>query len=168
MAELKLIITGTPGTGKTLLAKYISKSLDVPLYDVTTLIKKENSLDKTYNSELDTLEVNEEDLKKFLNTFFKDKQTFILEGHMSHLLSKDSVDLCIVLRTENSTLSKRLVSRRYSQQKIRDNLEAEIFNYCYEEAKLNNHKILTIDTTNFDNREYTLLIEFLKKSGLIK
>ncbi|MDK2849461.1 MAG: adenylate kinase [Candidatus Woesearchaeota archaeon] len=172
MVNLRLIITGTPGTGKSTLAEYLSKKLKLPLYNLTELIKQNTQLEKEYNPELETLEIDEAELKKFLNEFFRDKTSFILEGHLSHLISTNLVDLCIVLRTENKVLFKRLKSRGYSNNKIKDNLEAEIFNQCYEEAKLNKHKLLTVDTTFFNFEENTkdldLLTDFLKQVGLIK
>ncbi len=158
---MRIIIIGTPGTGKSTLANFLSKSLQIQTYNVTDLIK-ESELNKEYNKELDTIEVDESELKKFLDESFKDKKDFILDGHLAHLLSSNFVDLCLVLRCDNSVLYQRLTARGYSKDKIKDNLESEIFNQCYEDAKARNHKILTIDTSNFKDEDFSLLSDFIK------
>ena len=42
---------------------------------------------------------------------------------------------------------KRLVKRKYSVKKIRDNLDAEIFDVCLNEAKEKGHFTFIIDST---------------------
>ena len=44
-------------------------------------------------------------------------------------------------------LEKRLKERKYSKKKIRENLDAEIFQICLNEAKENGHKVVTFDTS---------------------
>jgi broad-specificity NMP kinase len=43
-------------------------------------------------------------------------------------------------------LKKRLEKRNYSKSKIRENLDAEIFDVCLVEAKEKGHKIKVIET----------------------
>ena len=66
---------------------------------------------------------------------------------MSHYLPKRVVDLCIVTKCDIKVLNKRLKKRRYSKAKIKDNLEAEIFDVCLLEAKKKKHNVLVIDTS---------------------
>ena len=54
---------------------------------------------------------------------------------MSHHLPKSLVDLCIVTVCNLKILQERLEKRRYGKKKIRENLDAEIFGVCVEEAK---------------------------------
>ena len=44
-------------------------------------------------------------------------------------------------------LKKRLKKKKYSENKIRENLDAEIFDICLNEAKESRHKVIVIDTT---------------------
>ena len=53
----------------------------------------------------------------------------------------------MVTKCDIGELNKRLKKRKYSQAKIRENLQAEIFNICYNEAFEGKHKIITIDAT---------------------
>jgi len=55
--------------------------------------------------------------------------------------------LCIVTKCDLKKLESRLKKRKYSQSKIRENLDAEIFDVCLNEAKENGHKIMVVDTT---------------------
>ena len=58
----------------------------------------------------------------------------------SHKL--DKIDKVIVLRCDPQVLEKRLESRNYSKNKVRENLEAEAIGVIYSEA------IEIIDKTN--------------------
>ena len=44
-------------------------------------------------------------------------------------------------------LKNRLKKKKYSKDKIRENLDTEIFDVCLNEAKENRHKIIVMDTT---------------------
>ena len=45
-------------------------------------------------------------------------------------------------------MKKRLELRKYNKNKIRENLNAEIFDLCHIEALENKHKVIVVDTTN--------------------
>jgi len=44
-------------------------------------------------------------------------------------------------------MQKRLKRRKYSKEKIRENLDAEIFDVCLNEAMERKHKMLVLDMT---------------------
>ena len=69
-------------------------------------------------------------------------QNIIIDSHLSHYLNSD---YCFVVKTDLKTLKKRLQKRKYSEQKIKDNLEAEIFDICHEEAKELKRNVLIIN-----------------------
>ncbi|MDO8655853.1 MAG: AAA family ATPase, partial [Nanoarchaeota archaeon] len=76
------------------------------------------------------------------------KRGLIIDSHISHLLPSKIVDLCIVLTCSHlKVLQKRLQQRKYSQSKIRENLDAEIFQICLMEAREMRHKIIIFDTS---------------------
>ena len=153
-----IIITGTPGTGKTSLAKMISKELKFKLVDVNKIIDQ-RKICEAYDQENECKIVNLQKLKKQLLKEIKEsKENLIIESHLSHHLPKDQVDLCIVTKTDLKELNLRLIDRGYSDQKIRDNLDAEIFDLCLTEAQETGHNLLIVDTTHKINRE-----ELIKK-----
>ncbi|KAI8908478.1 AAA domain-containing protein [Gorgonomyces haynaldii] len=59
----------------------------------------------------------------------------IVDHHGSDFFPERFFELVIVLTCDNTILYDRLKQRNYSEKKIRENLEAEIFGICQEEAK---------------------------------
>jgi adenylate kinase len=190
-----IIVTGTPGTGKTTLSKKLAKKLDFHYVDVDKIIKKYNisegydkvrktkiidvkklnrALIKEINNykkliqsniEKNTIKrfniKNNEKIKfnkgysiknktnqKIINDKIKNiKKGIIIDSHLSHYLPKRHVDLCIITKCNLNELENRLRNKKYPKEKIRENLDAEIFDICLNEAKENKHKIMIADTT---------------------
>ena len=71
----------------------------------------------------------------------------IIDSHLSHYLPKRYVGLCIVTKCGLKELKRRLKKKKYPYNKIRENLDAEIFDICLSEAKESRHKVIVIDTT---------------------
>ena len=159
-----IIVTGTPGTGKTTLSKKLAKKLNFSYLDVNETIKKYN-IAEGYDKKRRTKIV---DVKKLNNALIKEisiiknslnkktiskksskksKKRIIIDSHLSHYLPKKYVDLCIVTKCDLKILKKRLKKKKYSENKIRENLDAEIFDICLNEAKESRHKVIVIDTT---------------------
>jgi len=176
-----IIVTGTPGTGKTTLAKRLAKKLDFHYLDVNDIIKKYDIADD-YDKKRDTKIINTKKLNLVLikeinnyknsikkltikkssmlnsnerisiikNNNNKSKNTkngIIIDSHLSHYLPKRHVDVCIVTKCDLKELEKRLKSKKYSKDKIRENLDSEIFDVCLSESKEKGHKVIVVDTT---------------------
>ena len=142
-----IIITGTPGTGKTYLAKKLSKKFKFQYIDVNELINK-NKLAEGYDKKRKCKIIDIKKLNKFLiDLIKKSKNNLIIDSHLSHYLPNRYVDLCIVTKSNFKTLKKRLKNKKYSKEKINENLECEIFDICFNEALERKHKILVIDTS---------------------
>jgi adenylate kinase len=146
-----IIITGTPATGKTTLAKQIAKKEHATHLEVNELIKKER-LFHTYDRSLKTRLVDIEKivarLIQIVKEYRKRKETLIIDSHLAHHLPPKYVDQCMVTKCNLNTLKNRLEKRNYSKRKIRENLNAEIFDVCLMEAIENRHrKIKIVDTT---------------------
>merc|ERR1712187_923170 len=58
-----------------------------------------------------------------------------VDFHSAGFLPDDWFDLVIVLRAETSVLYGRLEKRHYAEAKIKQNVEAEIFQTCLDEAR---------------------------------
>src|SRR3989338_2311031 len=113
-----VIITGTPGTGKTTLAKKLAKKLNYPYIDVNKIVK-ENKLDREYDKKrkcyaVDIKKLNQS-LIKLINNYKKNKKIkgIIIDSHLSHYLPKKYIGLCIVTRCELKELQKRLKKKKY-------------------------------------------------------
>jgi adenylate kinase len=141
-----IVVSGTPGTGKTRLAKALAKNKNYEYVDVNKLIKEK----KLYDSYDRKRKCNVVDIKK-LNKFLirligESKKKLVIDSHLSHYLPKKYVEFCIITKCNLKKLKKRLEKRGYSKSKVRENLDSEIFDICLNEAKEMGHKIKTIKT----------------------
>lgn len=152
-----IIITGTPGTGKSTLAKFLVKKLS---YERLNLHQYYKQLSTTYNKKKQCYDLDEKKVltlvKKQLKT--TKKEGIIIDSHIAHHLPKSLVTMCIVLTCSNlKELEKRLKKRKYSTEKIRENLDAEIFQVCLTESQEKKHNIIMIDTSKKMNLNNLLL-----------
>ena len=119
-----IIISGTPGTGKTTLANSLKKGLKFDHLEIHDHYKE---ISLGYNRKKQCYDI---DLKQFEAIIKKKKKEskagLIVDTHIAHLLPKKIVDLCIILTCSNlKKLEKRLQEKKYSKKKIRENF---IFN----------------------------------------
>jgi|SRR3989344_4665126 len=146
-----IIVTGSVGTGKTKIARAIAKKYNLNYLDLNELIVK-NKLYENYDRKFKTYIVDVKKVNKFLIKLIKKEKNLVIDSHLSHYLNKKYVDLCIVTKCDIKILKKRLEKRKYSKEKIRENLDAEILDVCLIEALDNNHKVKVIDTTKGFNQ----------------
>ncbi|MFH1511341.1 MAG: AAA family ATPase [Candidatus Woesearchaeota archaeon] len=141
-----VVITGTPGTGKTSLARFIARNLGFKRIDVAPLIK---SISCGYDLKRGCEIVDSDKFVKALLLLIKGKkQKLVIDSHLAHCLPSDIVGLCIVTKCDLLVLKKRL-DKRYkgNPEKVRENLDAEIFDICHNEAVEFGHKVEIVDTT---------------------
>jgi len=160
-----IVVTGVPGTGKTTLSKLLAKKLSFYYLDVNKIISK-YKLSEGYDRKRQTkiIDVNKLN-KKLINEIksiqksnknnkygkFKEIKGIIIDSHLSHYLPGKYADFCIVTKCDIKELNKRLKKKKFHESKIKENIEAEIFDVCLNEAKERKHKIITIDTTKHFN-----------------
>ncbi|MAF99283.1 MAG: kinase [Nanoarchaeota archaeon] len=148
-----IVITGTPGTGKSTLAKKLAKETRLTRLDISQYYK---DISISFSKEKKCYTVDVKKLEKLVKEKLKESEGLIIDSHIAHLLKK--VDLSIVLTCKNlKMLEKRLQKRGYSKKKIRENLDAEIFQVCLLESK-EKHK-----TIEFDCQEKDMLNKVKKK-----
>jgi len=135
---MKIIITGTPATGKTEISKELSKLLNYELIDVKKLINKNPQLVEKIENKVKIIKPKlKQVLKKML------KKDCIIETHLIEYIPK--ADIIIILRTNPLVLKKRLEERKYSKAKIAENLEVELIDYFTQSTKLK--KVIEFDTS---------------------
>jgi adenylate kinase len=151
-----IILTGTPGTGKTSVSKILADKLSIPLVAVNDLVDQKH-LYTGYNKDMGYKEVDLDDLSNELKLVIEESENngLIIEGHLSHYFKNDEmIDFVVVLRARPDILTKRLKTRNWSDSKIRENVEAEALDICTFEAVENyNKKVNELDTTNMTMEE---------------
>ncbi len=159
-----LVVTGTPATGKTALATALAKELGYTYIDVREVIT-EKQLSSGYDAEKQCDIIDTEKLVDVLAGMIGPGD-YIFDSHLAHYLPKELVDLCIVTKCDLKELKRRLEERGYSKYKVRENLDAEIFDVCLVEAmEEQEHEILVVDTTRGIDAKKTAddVLEILEK-----
>lgn len=153
-----ICVTGTPGAGKSTFAKKLSLSIGYAYFNVSDFIKKHDLGEQRGKSE--TLEV---DVGKLTSALLRElKGDVVVDSHLSHYLPKEKVRLCVVMRTQLKELKARLDARGYAKEKVRENLDAEIFDVCGEEARDFGHTVLEFDSTSPSDDQVQAFINKIK------
>ena len=147
-----IIVTGSVGTGKTTYAKALARKKKYTYIDINNIIdthKKE--IGAKYNRSDRCYDVDTDKLNKIIITRIKEakknKESLVIDSHLSHYIPKRYVDKCIVMRCSDlKKLRRRLQKRKYSKRKIDENLEAEIMESCLQDAIAFKHKVKIVDT----------------------
>jgi adenylate kinase len=122
---MKTALTGTPGTGKTTISKMLRDGYGLEVMDLNEVIRAHGY----YNGWDENRHCLIVDIEALRAHPFSDG--LVLEGHLSHHLPVDRV---IVLRTDPAVLRARLQKKGFSENKIRENVEAEILDVILVEA----------------------------------
>ncbi len=130
-----ILVTGTPGVGKTTIANKLASKLDAVCLGVTELVKKQK-LFTSLDEERQTLIADTEKVSEQLQDILaKAEGTVIIEGHYAvDIVPKDQVKAVFVLRRDPRELKAVLEKRGYDEKKLWENLAAEILDVCLWDA----------------------------------
>ena len=149
ISNMIIVVTGTPGTGKTTFAKRYVKDHDAYYVDVNDIISR-HGLSEGYDEEKRCKIIDVDKLNEKLIVMIRDANMrnidLVIDSHLAHELSPETVDEVIVTKCEPNELQERLSQRGYSRQKIRENLDAELFDICLHETQEKKHKIRIVHT----------------------
>lgn len=145
-----IVVSGTPGTGKTRFGRLLAHKLGVNSINITEFARQRNLI-KSYDRRRRTFVVNESRLRRTLERYLTSlKEKTVVEGHYSSSLVPTSLaDIVFVLRCNPEILRRRLRRRGYTETKIRENVEAEVLDICLSETvtKHGLKKVAEIDTS---------------------
>lgn len=129
------LVTGTPGVGKTTFAEMMSQRFGLLHVPVSRLIA-EKHLWEEKDEERDCTIYSEQLLDEEITSILNEHPDggVIFDFHCSDIVTKEQVDFVLVLRCESDLLWKRLMARGYSEAKVRENVEAEIFRTILDEV----------------------------------
>lgn len=128
-----ILITGTPGVGKSTLCKKLSELTGLRWLEIST-IAKENGCVGEYDPVYQCALLDEDKLMDGMEETMSNGGN-IVDYHGCEFFPKRWFDIVFVLRTNNTALFDRLSARGYSGKKLEDNVDCEIFQVILEEAK---------------------------------
>lgn len=160
---MKILITGTPATGKTTLCKNYCKIKDYTYISINEIVDKYalfEGVDKTDNARIVKLRA----LAHKCNQELDSKNDCLIDGHLGcdmHL----NVDCVVVLRTDPRLLVMRMKERGYDEHKISQNRLSEILDYCTIRSlkHYDSKNVFEIDLSDAgETKAISLLEEFIK------
>tara|TARA_Y100000034_G_scaffold131779_1_gene193288 strand:- start:604 stop:1140 length:537 start_codon:yes stop_codon:yes gene_type:complete len=178
---MRITISGTPGSGKSVVCRFLCKKLNLEYYgsgelirnfakrkklnliELSNFLEKNKNIDKNFN----------EDIKKF-NT----KNNFILDSRLGFLFIKKGIN--IFLDADLNLRSKRIFKDKRKLESFKDveevknqiknrlSLERERFKKLYDVDFTNlKHYDLVIDTTGMNVKLISrIILEYLKKNDI--
>ncbi len=131
-----VVITGTPGVGKSTVARLLAQRLGAELLELGELVAKEGlheGLDPETGSLLVDLDVLAKRVEEILSS--RPGGLIIVVGHYAHdVVPREHLAMAFVLRRNPLELREVLVARGYSGRKLLENLQAEVLDVCLVEA----------------------------------
>jgi adenylate kinase len=162
----RIVITGTPGTGKTQTSRLLAKNMGLPLVEIKEFVDRNRIFKKEKGEKVvDVRKLGKKLLPHLARIARTGKRNgYIVEGHLACEL-RIPADFVFVLRTHPKTLRKRLAKRRYKKAKLEDNLLSEMLDYCVQRTALV-YKItpLELDTTGRTAGECAQIIKKAAKA----
>lgn len=164
MAPRTIVISGTPGVGKTSVALKLAEILKARYVNLTNFVIS-NKLYMYYDDGSSSYVIDEDALTRKLRELITRYDGYIIvDGHYGEIVDDDLLEKIIVLRLDPRELYKRLKKRGWSGRKLMDNVESELLGICTSNA-LELHgvdKVCEVDaTTKTDDdivREILLII----------
>jgi len=142
-------ISGTPGTGKSSVARELSKELQIPVIELSEFVVN-NNLYLYYDAIRNSYVVDEEKLRNSIAKLYRERGAFIIVGHYVEILERDLYELVIVLRRNPIELLNILKTRRWPDSKVAENVEAELLSVCTFNAieELGEDLVVEVDVTS--------------------
>jgi len=164
MINLKtIVITGTPGVGKSTISKNLALKLIAKHLDVSKVAEEDNVIDH-FDVKRDTAIVNLNKLSKVLIEKIESSKTdVIIDGHLApHVIPDRLVNIAFILRRKPQQIEEELKKRGYSDKKVKENVCCEILDVCLLDCIniYGKEKCHEIDTTN---KNLNFIIDELEK-----
>lgn len=179
---INIVVTGTPGVGKTSFSALLADRLNDYLhqnqqsncefvtYNLGKLIN-EKHLYKDWNKEFDVPEFDDDMVCNELEPCIGNGGA-IIDFHSPGFLPEEWVDLVVLLRCNNTILYDRLKARGYVEKKITENIDCEIMEVTADEVKeaFQADKILELKSEVTEDMEKNLeiVVNAIEKIGFFR
>lgn len=142
-----IVITGTPGVGKTTLARALAERLGLRYINVAELARASGLL-LNYDEARRAYVIDIKGVREVLRDIAS-RQEVVVDTHIVEVAPPELVRVAIVLRLDPRVLAERLRERGYPPSKIRENVESEVLDLCLQDAVayLGFDKVFELDAT---------------------
>jgi len=151
-----IVITGTPGVGKTAVSEELANRLKGLHLSLGDLVIKEN-LVSGFDGDRRTLIVDLKRLSKRVRSIIgKASQDVVVEGHYApDVVSNSLAPYVFVLRRDPDDLRVKLEDRGFEERKVLENVASEILDVCLIDAvsKYGSDLVDEIDVTGMSIEE---------------
>ncbi|KAK4961111.1 factor activating pos9 [Elasticomyces elasticus] len=133
--EPNIIITGTPGVGKTTHCQELAQRTGLHHLDINEVVKKHNIGEASEDPDDPNTKIVDED--RLLDCIENDLEDGgqIIDWHACDLFPPSQIDLVCVVRCDNKLLYDRLKKRGYGEKKLQENMDCEIMEVLLSEAR---------------------------------
>jgi len=161
---MRILLTGSPGVGKTSVARLLGKRLGCRVVN-----EKQFALEKgigKWDEKEDELVIPPAEFGKAVNRLLEGEKNIIVEGHLLCEV-KLKADFFVVLRIDPEVLEARLEARGYSAEKVQDNVFCEGIDYCKKHAGRNwpGERIVEVQGGKTIKETLDRIIKGLKEKG---
>jgi adenylate kinase len=144
-----IVLTGTPGTGKTTISKALSKEIHADYLSLTRFVTAKglfSAIDRQRRTKI----VDIERTRKSLRNLIPKGTMVIVDTHVADSIPRERTRRVIVLRCHPNVLESRLRKKGWSGNKVRENVLAEMLDACYMVAVsyYGAKKVGQLDTSN--------------------
>lgn len=148
MDRLVVVIAGTPGVGKSTVAKALAEELNGVYVNLSELALSK-SLVSYYDDERGTYVIDEEKLLGEVMRIIDSNRVVVIDTHYPEILPNSVVDYVFVLRMNPLKLIDRLKNRGWPARKIKENALAELLSVVSTNAigVFDENKVYEIDCT---------------------
>ncbi|PSS02434.1 AAA domain-domain-containing protein [Coniella lustricola] len=147
-----IIITGTPGTGKTTHCEVLAERCPELRHLSVNQVVKDKECHEGWDDEYQSWVVDEDKLLDNIEEHCKTGGC-IIDWHACDLFPKSWIDLVVVLRVDSAAHYDRLSSRNYPEVKLQENIDSEIMEVLLQEARDSYEEEIIVELTSNSTEE---------------
>ncbi|XP_052897001.1 adenylate kinase isoenzyme 6 homolog [Anopheles moucheti] len=152
-----ILVTGTPGAGKSELCQQLTKTLGFQWQNVSEIVSV-NKFVEEYDEEFECPVLDEDRLLDYLEPLMK-QGGCVVEYHSSDFFPERWFAAVFVVRCSTALLYDRLQAREYNDRKIKSNMECEIFQIPLDEARDAYRKDIVFELTSDTKQDLDANVE---------
>lgn len=156
-----LLVTGTPGVGKSTLSAELAAELGLRHIEVGAFAR-ERDLVESYDDKLKCHVLQEDAVLDALEPIMETGGV-VIDHHSSDWFPRRWFQAVAVLRTDTAALYDRLEARGYEQLKLNHNVQAEIMQIVRDEAVVSYPDVPLLECNNDNWDEKPKVLAALKK-----